>query len=868
MKTIRILLFAMFAALLLSLPAWAGEDGAGEDEASDRFHDAYVQEVIEGKVATAARVYLELMEDEQVPARLRAESRFRFAICTVLLGRADEGRSQLTALADDAEAPAAVRKRAREYLATVADIGVGTELDKKLQSLVFDLGRRDPNYRDIPAYRDFEIIGKRAIPFLKKLRQHSDLNLRNHALRLLVRMKEPGMADLWSLEFSRANQSEFVEYLRTHPEERKRFEQRVMEMGTPAWQKVRYMPSGAIWSRDFVRAFAATKLMPGTAVGWLGYAHDLDDEDFDLLLAWMDGDDELLADAATDWILRYASKHERAGAALHQKILERLLERLGQEGVKISTEGLDQFQQFTARQSVETVLAGLERMVRTIESGSGVLKDHWSAATLIAPFAGAVLQKETSPEETKQLLGLLWRWAAIGQRSMEAARKAGHQGQVFHFGRLAGLMRDALKRLEEPDALAQVRRVFSDPKRAADPAWLNVLPKAIDVRTVRLQAEAMKVYAAGPRQKGFGDMHRALGRSQAQTPEMQQAADDARLDLLGVLDDGDLVHLFSNYFGLLGRLTAAQKQTALLRVLRAARALPDKRRDLLLNLLLSGNASWFEDVISPLALSKWDALDALERRHVLESALTMRKRGYSDSGLRKRVNDAVAAVLVPHLDEVEARRLFELVGDRKRYPIELWLPRVEVTSAHWMRRQLGQYHPQVADESTRRMTRDPAKITGPVLRFALTYASPALQQEVVDALLGSEDEARREMAVGMLEGDGKPASPEVIEALVAAEVKREPVDPVRLRRAGEMLLARRPTGKLFPVARLLLAATERDQILAGIRMADSLGSPDLVNDLRPHLESMDAAVRVQAKKAMAAINAVARVAAGLPPGEK
>ena len=104
MKTIAILLVT--ALLFAGSPAWADEDAD-----ATRFHDAYVLEVIEGKVAEAARVYLALLGDEAVSKRLRAEARFRFAICAVLLGRADEARAHLTALLDDPDAPPAVRKR-------------------------------------------------------------------------------------------------------------------------------------------------------------------------------------------------------------------------------------------------------------------------------------------------------------------------------------------------------------------------------------------------------------------------------------------------------------------------------------------------------------------------------------------------------------------------------------------------------------------------------------------------------------------------------------------------------------------------------------------------------------------------------------
>ena len=63
-----------------------------------------------------------------------------------------------------------------------------------------------------------------------------------------------------------------------------------------------------------MRAFADTKLAPGTAVAWLGY--QLQDDDFDLLVEWMEGEDAALAGAATDWVLRYGNMHAKVEITL------------------------------------------------------------------------------------------------------------------------------------------------------------------------------------------------------------------------------------------------------------------------------------------------------------------------------------------------------------------------------------------------------------------------------------------------------------------------------------------------------------------------------------------------------------------------
>ena len=76
-------LCATLVLLVLTTSALAADD------ARSRFHEAYLTEVVEGKLRDAARAYLDIMEDDGAPATLRTEARFRFGICCVLLGRAD-----------------------------------------------------------------------------------------------------------------------------------------------------------------------------------------------------------------------------------------------------------------------------------------------------------------------------------------------------------------------------------------------------------------------------------------------------------------------------------------------------------------------------------------------------------------------------------------------------------------------------------------------------------------------------------------------------------------------------------------------------------------------------------------------------------
>ena len=267
------------AVLVLALLLLAAPAAAEEPDAETRFHDAYVLEVIDGEVAEAAKAYLALVADEAVPARIQEEARFRFAICTVLLGRPDEGRMQLTAIVENASTPANLRKRAQVYLESISALGVGTELERKLQALVFDLGRSNPEDDAVPAYRDFEIIGAPAVPFLENLLQHDDATLRRHAFRLLIRLGALDLVARWHPGIPLDGQAycrEFERYLRMYPEELAAFERKLLALDDETLEKAlsRFAP-WPTWSLDFVRALAGrSEGLRRDAFVYLGRAGD------------------------------------------------------------------------------------------------------------------------------------------------------------------------------------------------------------------------------------------------------------------------------------------------------------------------------------------------------------------------------------------------------------------------------------------------------------------------------------------------------------------------------------------------------------------------------------------------------------------
>jgi hypothetical protein len=80
-----------------------------------------------------------------------------------------------------------------------------------------------------------------------------------------------------------------------------------------------------------------------------------------------------------------------------------------------------------------------------------------------------------------------------------------------------------------------------------------------------------------------------------------------------------------------------------------------------------------------------------------------------------------------------------------------------------------------------------------------------------------------------------------------------------LRRIARLAAQRRPDEATVNAARRLLASAERDDVLAGIEVAQSLGREDLLPALGALLDSMDADLRGKAKEAIDAIVALRRL---------
>ncbi len=238
-------LLSLLALLPLALPL-----AAQEKDAATRYHEAYVLEVIDGKIAEAAKAYLALEGENGSPDRIRRQAGFRFAVCTALLGRADEARARLAALAATDGLDPKLRAQVDEYRRALEGVAAGSALQARLDDLLFKLGRASSNAVNFTpnAYRDFQILGDKARPFLNRLLGHSDEIVRRHAFRVLLRMNEPGMMKHWKKAYYPQGNFDVRDYLQHNPSEIVVFE-KFIRAGNPL-------------------ARAVVKRIGGNRIGW------------------------------------------------------------------------------------------------------------------------------------------------------------------------------------------------------------------------------------------------------------------------------------------------------------------------------------------------------------------------------------------------------------------------------------------------------------------------------------------------------------------------------------------------------------------------------------------------------------------------
>lgn len=795
---------AILAALMLAAGAAravAADAGAG---AEDRFHQAYVTEVIDGKVADAAKVYLELMEADAAPPRIRAESKFRFAVCAALLGRADEAAAHLGALIADPATPEDLRTRAKAYLGTVEGIGVGSELTKKLESLVFELGRASPNAPEPEVYRDFEVIGKPAIPFLRKLLAHPDLNIRQHAFRILARMDADGVVEAWSPEIGLEGPmaDDVDRWLTKHPGSRGRFEKRVLEASDSQ--------IGRMWLGHFSRFSEA-------------FLRDLAERDLGSMAA-------ALASKMTgeEWATRLLSEWAvRNPGELGSSAMADLLQTLGRQpgAAKPPADDFRPIVERAAREPEYSRGEGITQWARSLPASDVLdamrdLLDRSKAGEFAVPtptLGSLALSLDTriGDLDAGAYAALLRDWVETGTDSIAAT--------------VNGRLTPVFVALPTEDAAALAAWLFGDDRRPALDKYVRGLPYVTDEKSAAVVAAAFE--AAPPALRD--DISRKFlfsANPGAVTPDVARI----QLDLLkSLLERGGGEWLERNYAEAGKTLARLPEEEAARRVVSLVGAGAGPR---------SGRGRILADLpVDVFLRAAPELVDPIGADYLVKVALYHLDRTAADPGRQRRL----ARFVLDHVDTAARTNARDLAARPDLFPLEAWIPEVAMFPLPPM-----DLTPERATEVARKLTSDPAGLTWQSLEFVKQKVPHDAAKEIAERLY-------RETTGPTLLLVHQRLAHLVDRAAWAAALARvmssESPDLDLVAALAGSLAGAAPSADLFPAVRLLLESDQAPSVLAGIELARSLGREELLPALAGKLDSMVPSIREKAKAAMDSI---------------
>lgn len=856
------LTFALVVIAVLAQPA-----RAEEPDAQTRFHDAYVLEVIEGEIAEAAKAYLALVADEDVLPRIREEARFRFAILTVLLGRPDEGRMQLAAIVENPHTPANLRDRAKAYLESISTLGVGTELERKLQSLVFDLGRISPDTSFVPAYRDVEIIGAPAIPFFEKLLGHEDANLRVHALRILLRLGDEDAVDLWSPALGLQGNAPCVDwkrYMASHPEALAKLEAKLLALGDETlFRTIRYCSPWPAWSIGFVRALVDR----GGDLQRLGFGYlttaGTREERWELVQGCLLGNDSLRRQAAARWAVDQADDPpDELAAALWLPVVRELattpgpwFENDGRGGARLAA--------WARRLDTGRLFEALHALVPIGEAADEGQPNPLVGYHLVSLLANVLAERELEGPALDAWEGLVKRWAAAIAPMPESETERTSSAPV----RTA--LRDVLRRLPPERAASLVGWLFSGPAHERADRFDHVvwIERPEDVPLL-----VAAVRAVDPAQRGtlLGRLPTFGGEGPAvEVARAELEALPALLDLTSVaaLDARQGAGLWGTVVHLVGRVPDDDLAVAIRRLFEVAVSKGGDEPAALFAGLASLNATnappgaqrvaFYARAVLPALDALHARLPAALRRQALARALLLLTQRWHGE---RQDEQALAGYVLHHLDELEPNAWSVLAARPDLFPLVRWLPAApsDVLNAGTIVR--CEFQSAEVDEAMKTLAADPAAMSDAVLAVLAGWASRELSRPVIDRMLAGDDPSLRHRAlVALRKNSGYPASPAGLEAALAGLLAEEAPDLGDLALVADLLSLVQPSERLLPAAERLLAADDREANVQGILLARRLGRDALLPALARLLDSLDAHLRDQALAAIQAIRELGRL---------
>ena len=826
---------------------------AQDSDAETKFHRAYEQEVVEGKVADAAKVYLGMMGDEKVPERLRLESKFRFAVTAVLLGRADEARSHFADLVRDPKTPETLRARAAEYLDAAKGIGVGSELDRKLQALVFDLAKDGESAA--AAYRAFEVIGRPAVPFLRKLLTHDDRGLRVHAFSILLRMGEPGMADVWTPQLSASAGPEIAlnSYLKERPEELDVFERRLLALEDEALASALALQSylRPQLTAPTLRALAARKVDPRYLLAWFPTNWTVETDR--VRGEWIAGDDAALSAEATISYLTFVGKLPDGNIALRTDLFPAIVARLAAranswkptawyrysgDAERPAVDGLVRLACTVPLDSlIDTMTALVDRAVATPPQPGGSDPLHSGLVDALAIAADRCNPDAPLPPRYAEVLK---KWFT------EASRRAMDYAAPF-----ASHVRATISRLPRDAAESLAMWTVTNPLRGLSKAQIGSAipagrPQDVPVALAALRAadpEARVVITGSMGLKNDSE----LGGT---TREVASALTPALAEIvrLWVKNWADAAPPIRNFVVYAQALPVEEARARFVEVAEAVAEMPDegRRRGVLRDYVVGITKStgprtaYWRDVVLPSLDVVWTRIARADHETVLTGVLSLLEKE-RDETLRASIGRFVSA----RYGEVSSSAAHWIAQAPDVFPLTEWVPRVCPDTG--VTDNAARVPSERADPAVREMTKDAATVNRAVLAF--TAISSSIQTEVFDRLVRTAPVER----LPLLLDYARAVRVETLEDALRRTMECEKPAIEVVARLVPRIQAMRPSEKLFPGVRMLLASDMAGYVAIGITAAKSLGRDELLPALAGLLDSMDEKLRQSAKEAIDAI---------------
>ncbi len=834
-----------------------------EDSAQDRYHRAYELEVVDGKVADAARAYLALIDDADAPENVRGESRFRFAICSVLLGRSDEARRLLGELADDTGSSDALRARAREYQKAIFEIGIGSEIDKKLQSLLFELGRASMGDQSLPVYRDFAILGDAARPFLIKLLDHSDVTLAKHAMRILCRMDEPNLMSRWTARIGLDRTYPGLDirnYLNSHADQIPVLEEKLQALDAKTLDRTLRFMSGPI---PFSTTFAAS-LQPGP-VGKGALFTVLQGqprrEQWQLLTRWMTADDTAIASASAVRLLELALSEIPDGEPSAGLVLLATRRTLG-----VFALYRGDAPRWTLGLRALAQQADANEVIEALKSVVDVSR-NWSDPDSSSPvergigrlFVNVLNKRSLDEIDTQRHADTVIAHIRVAHANYVTRRDAadGTSQRDFQLSSTEwSSARRALRRLDSAQQRAAVDALFDGLDDVESARLLGALPLEQEALATRALALLDRLPPASRlvalNRLAIVDASMRLGSA----PAAVYSVGFARIllqTLPGLVRVEEAASLQSSFLGALVVVGVPESTEPLVRYVRARATLQ--------------NPDWH-----PIFKADFSRPWGLAKIRVFAPALTeLFEVVRTDAGRSAIVDLALSAVSAEREQRLDlgddrapivsfVRGHYASVGtwwvslakSSDLFPITDWVRHIR--SGMWP----GLLNNEVGSERMNTAARALAAASEPpndaVVAFIVKMTSPDVRDEVVDRMLRETPPAQLYPVTRVLRGRGvNVGSISAIEIAVSRLISDADSDWRAVSAATSVLAERHPTPALFPAARWLLARPERAAVLRGIAQADSLGRTELIPDLIAKLDSMDSEVRTKAREAIDAI---------------